>query len=478
MFDAYVAFVRRLSALAARLPTRVRVALAFSFVMAVLLAGVGLFLYIRLGTTLDGAIDRGLRSRAGDVVAMVQHQDAGLAQAGRNTLTERGENLAQIIDARGRVVDSAPSLRKTPLLTPAEQRRALRHTIVVEHAASTREPDQFRLLATPVAAQGRRVIVVVGATSETRDEAQAQLGNLLLLGGPIALLLASLAGYGAAAGALRPVELMRRRAQDIQASRPGRRLPVPPSKDEIARLGETLNDMLARLEEAFAHERRFVADASHELRTPLAILRGELELAHRDARDVETFRSAVTSAVVEVDRLTQLAEDLLVAARSDQGRLPTRLERLDLGDELQRVAGPFARRAADRGAMLTLDVQADARLTADRQRLTQAVGNMIDNALRHGGPNVRVEAHSRNGHTEIHVRDDGPGFPAELLPGAFDRFTRADPARTAGGAGLGLAIVQSIARAHGGRALATNQDGGGADVWLELPTDRDPQDEP
>jgi heavy metal sensor kinase len=450
----------------------VRVTLAFTLVMAILLAGLGLFLYVRLGTTLDSTIDHGLRTRADDVATLVREADSGLSEAGRSPLTERGESVAQILDARGRVVDAPPGLRTRSLLTADQRRRALHGTVVVTGVGGTAEPERFRLLATPIVAHGRRVIVVVGALSEARDEAQARLGGMLLIGGPIALLLASLAGYGAAAGALRPVERMRRRARDIQAHRPGRRLPVPPAHDEIGRLGETLNEMLDRLEGAIERERRFVADAGHELRTPLTILRGELELALRDAGDVETFRMSVAAAVEETDRLTRLAEDLLITARADEGRLPVAPQELTVVDELTRIAAPYERRAAENGATLTVEAPGSLRVAADRARLDQAVGNLLDNALIHGGdgPIALVAEAGADGIVEIHVRDHGSGFPPEFLAGAFDRFTRADAARRGDGAGLGLAIVAAIAAAHGGRARAANRDGaGGADVWLELP---------
>jgi signal transduction histidine kinase len=439
--------------------------------MAVLLAATGLFLYARLGVTLNNTIDRGLRSRAGDVTALIRQADSGLAQAGRSPLTEQGESFAQILNARGGVIDAPPPLRKHPLLGPAEVRQASKGTIIIEHANSPIEHGRVRLLATPVSAQDQRLVVVVGVALESSKDAQRELGGLLLIGGPIALLIASLAGYGAAAGALRPVELMRRRAREIQAGQPGRRLPVPPSNDEVARLGETLNEMLERLEEAFARERQFVSDASHELRTPLAILKGELELALRDATDAAQFREAVTSASEEADRLAQLAEDLLVIARSDQGRLPVTLGHVNARDLLESVSQRFTRRAGEHTGKLTVDAPADVDLVADGLRLEQAVGNLIDNALRHGGPAIDLVALRTGDRVELHVLDNGPGFPPSFLATAFERFTRADLARGTGGAGLGLAIVEAVALAHTGRARAANRPGGGADVWLDLPAE-------
>jgi heavy metal sensor kinase len=452
-----------------RLPVRIRVTLAFAAVMAVVLAATGLFLYVRLGAELDATIEQGLRSRAFDVSALIQQADSGLAQSGGSRLTEGGENLAQILDGSGRIVDSTPAVRSRPLLTGGELSRAHRETITVDRAVLPGEPDLVRLLATPVHAQDQDLVVVVGASLEDRADALRNLGSLLLIGGPVALLLASLAGYGAAAGALRPVERMRRRAAEIEAADPGARLPVPSARDEIRRLGETLNLMLERLEAAFARERTFVSDASHELRTPLGILKTELELALGGGRTEQELRDAVRSAAEETDRLVQLAEDLLVIARSDKGRLPIRHSEVDVVSMAAAVRARFVRRAGDRGAQIDVTVPKGLVVVADRLRLEQALANLIDNALRHGGKHVEFSAEPSGDTLELHVRDDGPGFPMDFVDSAFERFTRADSARGRGGAGLGLAIVAVIARAHGGAVGAQNRPGGGADVWLALP---------
>jgi two-component system, OmpR family, sensor kinase len=244
---------------------------------------------------------------------------------------------------------------------------------------------------------------------------------------------------------------------------------VPPANDEIGRLGRTLNEMLARLEVSFKRERAFVSDASHELRTPLAILRTELELALRGHATRDELEDAVRSAAEETERLNQLADDLLVIARSDQGRLPVRPADIDADSLLTGVAHRFSARARAERRTLRAESADGLTLTADRARLEQALANMVDNALRHGGGDVVLSAARDDGHMELHVRDHGPGFPAAFLPTAFERFSRADEARSRGGTGLGLAITSAVARAHGGEAHASNLDGGGADVWLEIP---------
>jgi signal transduction histidine kinase len=305
--------------------------------------------------------------------------------------------------------------------------------------------------------------------AQKRSESLEDLLQLLLLGGPVALVLASLAAYWVAAAALRPVEAMRARAATISAAEPEERLPVPPTNDEVARLGTTLNEMLERLGEALEHERAFVADASHELRTPLAILRTELDLALAEGRTPAELRAALSSAAEETDRLSQLADDLLTIAQTERGELPLRLARVDLREVLEGVRRRFARRAEEEGrAIVLLGEPLEAQV--DRLRIDQAVGNVIDNALRHGsgGVDISLVAHPSEV-VEIRVRDHGPGFPPDFLPRAFERFSRPSSGRRDGGSGLGLAIVSTVARAHGGEAHAANARGNGANVWLSLP---------
>jgi signal transduction histidine kinase len=226
--------------------------------------------------------------------------------------------------------------------------------------------------------------------------------------------------------------------------------------------------MLARLQDSLARERRFVADASHELRTPLALLQTELELALRHKRTPGELEDALRSARDEVDRLSRLAEDLLVLARLDEGKLPLRTSPVPARELLEAVARRFDRRAAEEGRALAVDA-GTVSFPGDRLRLEQALGNLVDNALRHGAGTVRLEADARDGNVELRVADEGPGFAMDVLPVAFERFTRQDEARGDGASGLGLAIVDAIARAHGGTARATNAPGGGAVVMLTLP---------
>ena len=439
-----------------RLPIRWRLALAFTIAMAVVLAVMGAFVYVRLGDALMTSLDQTLHSQANDAVASVHSRTHQLIDAdlgGRTT-------LAEVIGPNGAVVRSSPA-GLPPLALPTLARGDSRLT----STTLSTPRGHWRVLAVHPARLDR--IVVVARSLEPRQESLDRLLRQLLVAIPIALVLASLGGYLLASAALRPVEAMRRRAAAVTADSPTR-LPVPRTRDEISRLAATLNDMLDRLHASLEHERRFVADASHELRTPLALLRTELDLALRRPRTHEELEAALQSAREETERLTRLAEDLLLIARGDRGTLPLRRDDVEVDDVLETVASRFARRAETVGASLVF-TPTKMRIEVDPERIEQALGNLVDNALSHGARSVVVSAQRSNGSVELHVTDDGPGFPDAFLARAFDRFSRADDARGRGGAGLGLSIVALIAAAHGGEAALANRTGGGADVWISVP---------
>ena len=292
-----------------------------------------------------------------------------------------------------------------------------------------------------------------------RDETLGTLLVLFLVGGPVALAAATLAGWLLAGAALRPVEAMRRRAAEISADTTGERLPVPRSDDEIRRLATTLNEMLERLDAGLLRERRFVVDASHELRTPLSLLRTELELALRGERSHDQLEAAIRSAAEDVERLIRLAEGLLVLATAEEGGIAS--TRFGVHDLLESVARRYGG-AVEVGP-------AEGAVVAERLRLEAALGNLVENALRHGAPPIRLRAVREGDRAVFRVTDAGPGFPPAFLEDAFERFARADAARTQQGAGLGLAIAAAVARAHGGEAAARNLPGGGAEVTISIP---------
>jgi len=446
-----------------RLPIRLRLTFAFALAMGVVLVATGAFLYLRLGTSLDDALDESLLARAREVTPQVVLGESVGAGG------DPDDRFVQVLDPAGRVVGGTTRLDE-PLLEQAALADATRRVRWFVLGDVRGIDGRVRILTTPVATPGGTVVLLVGASLEDRDDAVRGLLTLLPVGGPVALLPMSLLGYALATAALRPIESMRTEAAAISASEPGRRLPLPRSEDEVSRLGATLNLMLERLEAALERERSFVGDASHELRTPLALLKTELELALRRPRSEAELEQALRSAAVETDRLGQLADDLLLLARSDSSGLPLHVAPVSAREVLDGVAERFARRAHAADRAIVVQAPEPLALTADKLRLEQALGNLVENALRHADGPIRLTAADRDSRIELHVIDEGGGFPPEFLPRAFDRFSRADDARSGDGTGLGMSIADVVAKAHGGSAHASNRESGGADVWLSIPT--------
>jgi signal transduction histidine kinase len=319
----------------------------------------------------------------------------------------------------------------------------------------------------------RGISVSSGESQDVYEATQSQVARELVIGGVVFVAVAALGAYWLARAALSPVERLRRQVAAVSGRDEESAVQVPGTRDEIAALADTMNELLGRLQGALARQRAFVADASHELRTPLAVLRGELELAARPGRSREELAAAVASAAAEAERLSRLTDDLLLLARSDEDQLSLRVETADIGELLARSAGMAASRLAAAGVSCRIEVAGEVLAAVDGDRIRQAVDNLLDNALRFAprGSAIVLSATARGSDLRISVRDDGPGFPPGFLPHAFERFRRPDTGRSRddGGAGLGLAIVRAIAAAHGGTAIAARGPGGGAVVCLRLP---------
>ena len=448
-----------------RLPIRAKLTLAYTAAIAVVLSGIGLFLYANFESGLDASLNTTLNARADDVAAVVRQEGvAGLRR--HRALLVGGDLATQVLDPQGRVLFSTSSVDRGPLVSPARVRAARAGNLYIDRE----ERERFLVRRNP----GGRSVLVVRASLEQRERALELLSGALLVGGGLTLVVAAFAGYALARAVVRPMEAMREAAAAISDVDPGARLPLPPAEDEVHRLGVTLNGMLERLEHARDREREFFSDASHELRTPLTILKTEVEIALRKENPPEALRAALRVAGAETDRLINLAEDLLLVARSDAGAMELDRHSLPASTVIEGVERRFRVRARESGRELTVAAADDLTLDVDAPRIEQALSNLVENALRHGSGGVGIVARANNGHVELHVIDDGPGIPPGFLPHAFERFSRARTGRTGNGTGLGLTIVQLIARAHGGRAGIANRPSGGADAWLELPV-RPPQ---
>ena len=457
-----------------RVPIRVRVTLAFAGAMALVLAAFGTFLYLQTQSQLDESVDDVLEQRAADIATTIEASSQAGTDVTLQTLDPE-DSFAQAINSDGEVVFSTSQVGENSVLPASDLAAAEPESRTVELESFEGIDGRVRVLMAPFESPQGQLVAVVGATLEDRDESLRNMLLLLAVGGPIALLLAGLAGHWVAGRALAPVERMRADAAAVTAREPSDRLAVPPADDELRRLATTLNEMLGRLEEGIERERRFVDDASHELRTPLALHKTELEVALRYADDEAALRTAIASGIEEVDRLAQLADDLLVVARSGEDGLAVTTEEIETSELLDTVASRFEARMRASNRSLAVAAEPGLSIYADRLRIEQALTNLVENAIRHGAGRVELSAQSSGRGVMMHVRDEGVGFDPEFRERAFERFSRGDAARGRGGAGLGLAIVETIAAAHGGRAGIAAGNGTGADVWIELPAGSDPK---
>jgi len=440
--------------------------------MAVVLGGLSVFVYQQTGADLLQAIDAGLNSRGELLATDLQHHGPGLVNV-EPTLIESDEVFAQIADASGRVIHSSSIISGQRMLSPAEIHAAARangptyayHKLIgIDNLA--------RVLAVPVPTSHGRFVVLVGASLQDRKDALVQLATTLAIAGFVALCLTSLGAWLAVTGALRPVGRMRRQAAAISASDPGKRLSLGQSRDELALLGTTLNQMLDRIEQSVERERRLVDRASHELRTPLAVQRIDLDLALSGPQTVSNLQATLRSVLQENKHLARLTEDLLVLARARAGVLGVQPEETSLADLLEDARRCDLAAAGERARVRFMAGDGTARV--DPVWIRQALTNLVDNAVEHTPPDgeVLVTASKTDRQLLLTVLDSGPGFASDSMDRAFEPFARPNRGhgREAKSTGLGLAIVQAIAEAHGGSARAENLPGGGARVTVVIST--------
>jgi two-component system OmpR family sensor kinase len=451
------------------MPIRIRLALSFAAVTLVLVAVGGLLFARSFRNGLESSLEPGLRAQANTLTQSLR----GESNAGQAILRSR-DVVAQVLDPAGHVIDGTREAGPRPVVSSSVIRDAHRARVFV-NVTVHKEHEPYRVFATPVSTADGKRIVVVATSLEPTNEAAHRVHDALLVGGTIAVLLAGVGGWLLARAALRPVERMRREAAEISTRDTSSRLPVPSTRDEIAAVATTMNALLADLQGALSRQRSFVADAGHELRTPLAVLRAELELAGRPQRTPEELRDAIAHATEETDRLARIAEQLLFLAHRDDGG-DAHFETGAVGSVLERAISNADHRVDHGDVRVKMEAAPEIRARFDPDLLRRAVDNLLENSLRYSPPGgmVTVKLEKKNGRVVIEVRDQGPGFPPEFLPHAFERFRRADDARIRadGGTGLGLAIVLAVARAHAGTTEAANHPDGGAVVIMRIPGER------
>jgi signal transduction histidine kinase len=429
---------------------------------AVLVVGIALIIgavamVITLRSSLRRDVEAAARLRASDVVTAIE----GGTDPGTLALGDDDDSFVQVVDASGEVLASSPRLTGTPpmaRLSPGNSKEI--------EGVATEEDDPFMVVAKEADTDGERLTVLVGRTLDPVEESGAEVTQILLFGIPLLLVVVAFTTWGVVGRALRWVESIRSQVAEISGSELHRRVPDPPGKDEIARLAETMNSMLARLEDDQKRSRRFVSDASHELRSPVATIRNQAEvaIAHPQRTGVEDLAKGV---LAEDLRLEKLVDDLLALAGNDEARI-----RAELPVDLDDVVLEEAKRIRSTTSLdVTSGGVSGGRTMGDASQLRRMVRNLADNAAQHAASAVMFSLLEKDGWVVLLVDDDGPGIPVDQRETVFQRFTRLDDARDRerGGAGLGLAIVRETIRRHNGTVEVMQAPIGGARFEIRLP---------
>ena len=350
------------------------------------------------------------------------------------------------------------------------------HTVKHDSVRKTRLADGNLLLVTVKvyhSPDGREYLIESGGPMDRIETTLARYLYSLLIGVPVLVLVAVGGGLLLVGRALGPVVQIARSAEQITLHDLNERLPLTNTGDELENLSLALNRMIARLSEAFAQNRRFLADASHELRTPLAALRGEIESMVQQTRAWPELSDRAGSALEEVDRLSKIVDALFAISRLDAGEAQQEYVGFDLAPLAISTTEQMSLLAEDKGVSVSCKAEGKVGVKGDRARIKQVVVNLLDNAIKYtpAGGSINLAVYAFEGKAVMEVADTGIGIPAEAVPHIFERFFRVDKARSrdAGGAGLGLAIVKSICAAHGGRVSVESCECQGSRFKVELP---------
>ncbi|MGH2515469.1 MAG: ATP-binding protein [Ktedonobacterales bacterium] len=485
---------------------RTQLTLLYTAVFALVIALFGFAFYTGLRGSLAGTFDNALQVRTQAIAAGVSFDngticvqdvtvglpdlrtgacgtggtDSNASDSGPGGAGQSGpqsnvdvSTLVRILNTKGQTVYVSPAFRL--ISAPTVSVRQPLSGSTWSGTVSTANGHTVRLYSAPLTDNNGAVYGVV-QVAESLAPLDATLHTILLalfVITPFALLLSALGSYVLAARAFRPVRLLTRTARTIEAGDLHQRVPVPAPSDEIRDLALTLNAMIARLDAAFTQQRRFVADASHELRTPVAVIRSVSDVALEQGTTQEEYGVALRDIGAEAERLGNLINELLLLARADEGhvRLDSEPVRLDL--LAADVVASMESLAAERDVMLRTDRLEAATVVGDAARLIQVILNLVDNAIHYtnAGGAVTLSVEVGGSQARLAVRDTGIGIAAEDLTPIFERFYRADPARSrvAGGSGLGLSIAEWVVRAHGGSIGVTSTMGQGSTFTVTLP---------
>lgn len=383
--------------------------------------------------------------------------------------TGYGDAMVQVVDTEGTVLAASEA---DALAEPISDLAPAPGQVSSEQVSGIPgvDSDKFMVVAAGATGTDGQPLVALAASPVHIEE--GAVSRTVLIGGlaaVVVLLVATVLVRWAVGAALRPVEVLRGQLAEIDGRTIGDRVDVPDTGDELTRLGDTMNEMLTRLEGAYAAQRTFVSDASHELRSPLATVRTSVELAAADPTG-RVWAETRPTLLVEILRLQRLVDDLLTLSRYDAGALPLRWRDCDLDDV---VVGAARRLREETGVSVAVEVE-PVRAEADPDRIGQVLRNLLDNAARHSEGRLRVGLTQEDGEARVVVDNDGPPVPEEQRARVFERFVRLDPTRDrdSGGSGLGLAIAADLAQLHGGTLTTSAAEDGWCRFELRLPLRR------
>lgn len=486
---------------------RAQLTLLYTAVFAVLFLLFGIIFYTALSASLAGNLDSALQLRAQQIANGISNDNGNIAiqdvtgelpglsssgTSGQETGTQdtnqtggttgTGQSgpqsdvnvgtLVRVLNAKGQVTYVSPAFRSLSL-PPASISQPL-HGVTWQGTVTASNGQRVRLYSVALTDNGTVFgILQVGQSLASLASTVQSITLALLIIAPFVLLLSALGSFWLAKRAFRPILRLTRTARDIKAGDLHRRVPVPQARDEVYDLATTLNEMIGRLVMAFSQQRRFVADASHELRTPVAVIRSITDVTMEQALSSEEYVAVLRDINAEAERLGLLINDLLALARADEGqavldREPVRLDLL--AADVVTTMEPLA---TERGISLCGGKLEPVTVEGDTARLIQVLMALVDNALTYtnAGGTVTLCVELCEDYARFSVHDTGIGIASQDVAHIFERFYRADPARSraAGGSGLGLSIVEWVVHAHGGTISVDSQPGHGSTFTVTLP---------
>lgn len=457
-----------------RVNIRWRLTFWFAAAMTALLVGRSFWIYFMMERRLATIADVELNARLDALKDVLdQAKDSSQLKTALQQYADNQRDLQIEIIASDRTVFFQSHAAATP--RAEKSYRLQKESSDRGHQTNvTAEGDQRRWITSVIRSSVGDLTVGISRSMQAEHSEVWDFAMTLLTTLPLGILAAFGVGYVVSARALAPVDKMISTANDITANRLDQRIDVPDTGDELARLAQTLNRMIDRLNKSFEEMRRFTADAAHDLRTPVTALRTEVEVSLMADRTVDEYRNSMQTVLEEAISLSRLTEQLLDLSREDHGMNPDSHQTVRLDVTLNSVLENLHTAAQQKKITIDTRQMRPWLVIGDQVRLRRVFMNLLSNAIQYcpSGGHVWIEGGSEPDKTTVVIADDGPGVPAEDLPYIFDRFRRVDQARNrqSGGTGLGLAICKSIVESHGGKIRMESTFGHGTRVIVALPT--------